>query len=140
VVRAALFSFLRSRRSAHIGAERKHTFADDGDYCILAIDARDRMQYLRKKTKCLLTTMKSIYSMNALPKSAGIASYVVVTILMCAITYVLVLNLRHLKEAVSWGRSSVRNILHTQKMEGQEKWTKRHKMSRSDAERTSTMA
>ena len=51
--------------------------------------------------------------MDALPKSAGLVSYVVVTVFMCAITYVLVFNLRHLKGAISWGGSSMRSILFT---------------------------
>ncbi|KAL8736846.1 MAG: hypothetical protein Q9181_002275 [Wetmoreana brouardii] len=60
-----------------------------------------------------LTLATSIYSMDALPKSAGLVSYVVVTIFMCAITYILVVNLRHLKNAIFWGRGSVRNMVRT---------------------------
>ncbi|CAD6566817.1 MAG: hypothetical protein ASARMPREDX12_008836 [Alectoria sarmentosa] len=58
-----------------------------------------------------LTLAASVYSMGVLPNSAGLMSYLVVTIVMCAITYVLVLNLQHLKDAISLARSNTYSML-----------------------------
>ena len=38
--------------------------------------------------------------MDTLPKSATLVSYLIVTIILCLITYLLVLNIPHIKEAV----------------------------------------
>ena len=51
--------------------------------------------------------------MSVLPQSACLVSYLVVTLVMCAITYVLVLNLQHLKGAINFARSSVHSTLRT---------------------------
>ena len=48
---AALFSLVCSRGPARVGAEREHSFADDGDNCIPTIDARDRKPYPRKQER-----------------------------------------------------------------------------------------
>ncbi|KAL9633939.1 MAG: hypothetical protein Q9204_003199 [Flavoplaca sp. TL-2023a] len=53
----------------------------------------------------------SIYGMDALPSSANLLSYVVVTILLCVITYILILNLPHLKHAMSWSRNKIYHVL-----------------------------
>ena len=78
--------------------------------------------------------------MNALPKSADLVSFVVVTIFMCAITYVLVLNIRHLKDAISQGRSSMRSMLHTRKNKDPEQRVESYGVISSPAKRASTMA
>lgn len=56
--------------------------------------------------------------MNALPNSADLVSYVVVTVILCAITYILVLNLPYLKRAVYWGRGRIRRMVRPQKKTG----------------------
>ena len=56
--------------------------------------------------------------MNALPNSADLVSYVVVTVILCAITYILVLNLPYLKIAVSWGRGRIRRMVRPRKNTG----------------------
>ena len=53
--------------------------------------------------------------LGILPNSAGLMSYLVVTIVMCAITYVLVLNLQLLKDAISLARSNTYSMLRTRK-------------------------
>ena len=53
--------------------------------------------------------------MGVLPKSAGLVSYLVVTIVMCAITYVAVLNLQPLKDAIFLARSNIYSMLRTRK-------------------------
>lgn len=58
--------------------------------------------------------------MDALPSSANIISYIVVTILMSAITYILVYYLKEVKDAISRGRSSVHRILLAKKEHTQE--------------------
>ncbi|KAL8694293.1 MAG: hypothetical protein Q9224_003598, partial [Gallowayella concinna] len=57
----------------------------------------------------------SIYGMDALPNNAGLVSYIVVTILMSAITYILVYNIRHVKDAISWARTSMHAMFHRQR-------------------------
>lgn len=47
--------------------------------------------------------------MDVLPKSAGIVSYIVVTVIMSIITYTVVYNLRRLKEAISWVRQGAKS-------------------------------
>ena len=49
--------------------------------------------------------------MDAIPKSAGLVSYIAVTIVMCAITYLLVLNLRRLQDATARARNKACNML-----------------------------
>ncbi|KAI4182387.1 MAG: hypothetical protein L6R41_006007 [Letrouitia leprolyta] len=62
-----------------------------------------------------LTLATSIYGMDALPANAGLVSYIVVTILMCLITYVLVFYLPSIKEASSRSHSRMRDVIHTRK-------------------------
>ena len=78
--------------------------------------------------------------MGVLPKSAGIVSYFVVTILMCAITYVIVLNLRPLKDATSLARSNIYSILRTKKIEYAEQTIRNARTDSSIAKRASAMA
>lgn len=49
--------------------------------------------------------------MDALPSSANLLSYVVVTILLCMITYILILNLPYLGHAMSLGRDKTFRVL-----------------------------
>ncbi|KAL8708313.1 MAG: hypothetical protein Q9220_006788 [cf. Caloplaca sp. 1 TL-2023] len=58
-----------------------------------------------------LSLATSIYSMDALPRTAGLVSYVVVTIIMCVITYVAVLEIRRLKNGVAWVRKRVKEMV-----------------------------
>ena len=78
--------------------------------------------------------------MSVLPKSAGIVSYLVVTILMCAVTYVLVLNLQHLKEAISWARSNIYNTLRARENKFGEQEGRSARTDRSIAKRASAIA
>ena len=78
--------------------------------------------------------------MSILPKSAGIVSYLVVTILMCAVTYVLVLNLRHLKDATSLARSNIYSMLRTGKTKYAEQEVRSARTDSSIAKRASAMA
>ena len=65
------------------------------------------------QAQTLTDRLQSIYSMNVLPKNAGLVSYILVTIIMCAITYVLVFNLQPLKGALASMRSNIRTMFHT---------------------------
>ncbi|KAL8906265.1 MAG: hypothetical protein Q9207_002139 [Kuettlingeria erythrocarpa] len=87
-----------------------------------------------------LTFAASVYGMDALPKSAGFRSYFVVTALMCAITYILVLKLRQVKEAISWGCRCVRSLPHTRKKREAVQKLKDHEMASPVATRASSMA
>ncbi|KAL8814686.1 MAG: hypothetical protein Q9223_006113 [Gallowayella weberi] len=62
-----------------------------------------------------LTLATSIYGMDALPNSAGLVSYIVVTILVSAITYIIVYKIRRIKDAVSRTRTSMHGLFHPQK-------------------------
>ncbi|KAL9595379.1 MAG: hypothetical protein Q9219_006481 [cf. Caloplaca sp. 3 TL-2023] len=62
-----------------------------------------------------LTLATAIYSMTVLPPSAGIVSYVVVTVIMCTITYVLVFYIRQIRDAISKLRNTLRNQTHRQR-------------------------
>ncbi|KAK0514793.1 hypothetical protein JMJ35_002172 [Cladonia borealis] len=87
-----------------------------------------------------LTLAASIYSMRVLPLSAGIVSYLVVTILMCAVTYALVLNLRHLKNATSLARSNIYSLLRTREDKYGKKEVRSARTDSSIAKRASAMA
>ncbi|KAL8753071.1 MAG: hypothetical protein Q9184_005535 [Pyrenodesmia sp. 2 TL-2023] len=87
-----------------------------------------------------LTLASSIYGMDVLPKSAGFSSYIIVTVLMCAITYVLVLKLRQIKETISWVRSILRSILHNRKNQAPVERAKNHERASQAATRASSMA
>ena len=78
--------------------------------------------------------------MGVLPKSAGLVSYIVVTILMCAVTYVIVLNLQHLKDATSLAHSNIYSMLHTRKIEYAEQEVRSARTDSSIAKRASAMA
>ncbi|CAO1603851.1 hypothetical protein XANCAGTX0491_007429 [Xanthoria calcicola] len=78
-----------------------------------------------------LATM--IYGMNALPNSADLVSYVVVTVILCAITYILVLNLPFLKIAVSWGRGRIRRMVRPRKKTGIKANSTKHETTNSTA-------
>ena len=78
--------------------------------------------------------------MRVLPLSAGIVSYLVVTILMCAVTYVLVLNLRHLKDATSLARSNIYSLLRTGKNKYAEQGVRSARTNSSLAKQASAMA
>ncbi|KAL8925999.1 MAG: hypothetical protein Q9208_003140 [Pyrenodesmia sp. 3 TL-2023] len=86
-----------------------------------------------------LTLAASIYGMEVLPKTAGFESYAVVTVLMCAITYILVLKIRQIKGAISWGRSSVRSMLNTRKKKDSGQRVNHHEMASPVAARASSM-
>lgn len=77
--------------------------------------------------------------MNNLPKSAGLASYVVVTTVMCMITYVLVYYLRQLQDVILRGRSSVRELLHMWKNEEAEQRVDEFGLTGSTPKRANTM-
>ncbi|KAG8527692.1 uncharacterized protein KY384_007846 [Bacidia gigantensis] len=63
-----------------------------------------------------LTLATSIYGMNALPKKAGLVSFFIVTIIIASTTYVMVFNLRHIKDVANKGRLSMhRKLRHWQK-------------------------
>lgn len=95
----AVFYLVGSRDPARIGAERNHSSADDVDSRIPSPDARGRKPFSHR-IKSLMTILKSIYGMIALPKSACLISYAVVTVFTCVITYILVFNLG---TSTSWG-------------------------------------
>ena len=78
--------------------------------------------------------------MRVLPNGAGLVSYLVVTILMCAITYVLVLNLQHLKGATSLARSNINSVLRTRKTKFAEQRVRSARTDSSIAKRASAMA
>ncbi|KAL8848631.1 MAG: hypothetical protein Q9221_006356 [Calogaya cf. arnoldii] len=87
-----------------------------------------------------LNLATSIYGMDALPNSANLVSYVVVTILLCAITYILVLNLPYLKNAMSSARDSVYRSLRIRKKKDVKVHAERHKRINSVAYKVGTMA
>lgn len=114
----ALFRFISCRKSTRIGTEWEHSSIDVGDDCVPAFDACDCMYYCPDKLKLMHTYahyVQSIYGMDALPANAGLVSYIVVTILMCLITYVLVFYLPSIKEASSRSHSRMRDVIHTRK-------------------------
>lgn len=80
--------------------------------------------------------------MNVLPKSADLVSFLVVTIVMCVITYALVLNIQHFKDAIYLARSSLHGVLHTRKIRGtrQEVGSDSARADASTTKRASTMA
>ena len=78
--------------------------------------------------------------MGVLPKSAGLESYLVVTILMCAVTYVLVLNLQQLKDATSLARSNIYSMLQTRKIKYAEQRVRGARTDGSIAKRASALA
>ena len=80
--------------------------------------------------------------MNVLPKSADMVSFLVVTIVMCAITYALVLNIQHFKDAIYLARSSLHGMLQTRKIRRtrQEVESDNAKTDGSTSKRASTMA
>ena len=77
--------------------------------------------------------------MNSLPKSAGLASYVVVTTVMCTITYV-VFYLRDLQNAILQGRISVHRLWHIWKNDDSKQWMDKFKLASSTPKRASTIA
>ncbi|KAL8949144.1 MAG: hypothetical protein Q9222_004725 [Ikaeria aurantiellina] len=84
-----------------------------------------------------LNLAASIYGMNALPTTAGIVSYVVVTIIMCVITYVAVLEIRRLENGVAWVRKNIKEMLRSQARESGER---RSESTDKSKERASMMA
>ena len=78
--------------------------------------------------------------MRVLPLSAGIVSYLVVTILMCAVTYVLVLNLRYIKDATSLARGNIYSLLRTGKSQYAEQEVRGARTDCSIAKPASAMA
>lgn len=78
--------------------------------------------------------------MNSLPKGAGLVSYVVVTVVMCAITHVAVFYLRQLQDAIMRGRSSMHRLLHIGKNEEPAQRMDEFRLPGSTPKRASTMA
>ena len=78
--------------------------------------------------------------MGVLPESASLVSYLVVTILMCAVTYVLVLNLQHLKDATSLARNNIYSMLRTREIKYAEQRVRSARTDSSIAKRASAMA
>ena len=109
----ALLSLVCRRGQTRLGAEWEHSPANHGDDRIPTVDARSRKIRPHNHVRTLTDSFQSVYSMGVLPKNAGLASYLVVTIVMCAVTYVLVLNLQHLKNAIFWVRSKIYSLLRT---------------------------
>ncbi|KAL8806738.1 MAG: hypothetical protein Q9182_001136 [Xanthomendoza sp. 2 TL-2023] len=62
-----------------------------------------------------LTLATSIYGMDALPNSAGLVSYIVVTILVSAITCIIVYNIHRIKDAASRTRTRMHGLFHSEK-------------------------
>ena len=65
--------------------------------------------------------------MDTLPSTASLLSYVVVTILLCAITYLHILNLPYLGYAISWGRNKIYHVLRASNKIAIEQDNKSHK-------------
>ncbi|KAL8994198.1 MAG: hypothetical protein Q9169_005774 [Polycauliona sp. 2 TL-2023] len=101
----------------------------------LAADQNSNIRLLALVTIAYLplNLATSIYGMDALPNGANLVSYIVVTISLCTITYILVLNLRYLKEGITWIRGSVRGRIQDRKKIAIEKDTKTRKAKRSSA-------
>ena len=113
---SALFRLICSREPTRLGAECKHSPSNNGDDCIPTIDARNGEAYLSLHKWKLADSFQSIYSMGVLPQNAGLVSYIIVTIILCAITYVIVLNLQHLKDAISLARGNMKSTTRKSKV------------------------
>ena len=70
------------------------------------------------------------------PKTAGLVSFFIVTIAMCLVTYFIVFNLQHLKDAVTFGRST----LHSWKPTDSRKGVQRRRAKNFDEHQTPTKA